>query len=64
LRSLFTLKLLAAFLAKKTDPRSIWINEVKSRRNTNIATVALANKNARIIWALLSKGESYHNAAC
>jgi len=50
--------------AKKTDPRSIWINEVKSRRNTNIATVALANKNARIIWALLSKGESYHNAAC
>ncbi|KAI3488617.1 hypothetical protein L1887_47388 [Cichorium endivia] len=50
--------------AKKTDPRSIWINEVKCRRNTNIATVALANKNARIIWALLSKGERYKNAAC
>ncbi|OWK49378.1 hypothetical protein PSOLE_01940 [Pseudomonas oleovorans subsp. oleovorans] len=29
------------------------------RRNKNIATVALANKNARIIWAILSKGEQY-----
>jgi len=47
--------------AKKTDPRSVWLNELKCRRNMNIATVALANKNARIIWALLSKGESYHS---
>ena len=38
----------------KTDRR-----QVQCRRNTNIATVALANKNARIIWAILSKGESY-----
>lgn len=50
--------------AKKTDPRSVWINELKCRRNINIATVALANKNARIIWALLNKGESYKNTAC
>ena len=50
--------------AQKTDPRSTWINELKCRRNTNIATVALANKNARIIWALLSKDESYNPAAC
>lgn len=50
--------------AKKTDPRSVWINELKCRRNINIATVALANKNARIIWALLNKGESYKATAC
>lgn len=43
----------------KTDRRSLWVQQVQCRRNTNIATVALANKNARIIWAILSKGESY-----
>ena len=30
---------------------------VSERRNRNIATVALANKNARIAWALLSREE-------
>jgi transposase len=43
----------------KTDKRSLWAQQVQCRRNPNIATVALANKNARIIWAILSKGESY-----
>lgn len=43
----------------KTDRRSIWLQQLQCRRNTNIATVALANKNARIIWAILSKGEHY-----
>ncbi len=31
-----------------------WINGVVSRRNQNVAAVALANKNARIVWALLA----------
>ena len=44
---------------EKTDRRSLWVQQVQCCRNTNIATVALANKNARIIWAILSKGESY-----
>jgi transposase len=44
---------------EKTDRRSLWVQQLQCRRNTNIATVALANKNARIIWAILSKGESY-----
>jgi len=30
------------------------------RRNKNIAAVALANKNARTIWALLAKGTTFH----
>ena len=46
----------------KPDRRSKWINQLQARRNTNIATVALANKNARIIWAILSRGESYQPA--
>ena len=41
--------------AKKDDPRSCWIQSLCSRRNKNIAAVALANKNARIVWALLTK---------
>jgi transposase len=37
------------------DPHSRWLQNLCSRRNKNIATVALANNNARIVWALLSK---------
>jgi transposase len=29
------------------------------RRNHNVATVALANKNARIVWALLAQEREY-----
>ena len=47
----------------KTDRRSEWIRALTQRRNKNIATVAVANKQARIIWALLSRGDSYRKAA-
>jgi transposase len=43
----------------KDDPRSRWLQSLCSRRNKNIAAVALANKNARIAWALLSKETDY-----
>lgn len=36
-----------------------WINGVLKRRNKNIATVALANKNARIVWALLAHDREF-----
>lgn len=39
----------------KDDPRSRWLQNLCSRRNKNIAAVALANKNARIVWALLTQ---------
>jgi transposase len=48
--------------AKKTDSRSRWAQALAARRNRNIATVALANKNARIAWAVLCKGEAYRGA--
>ena len=44
---------------KKAEPDS-WLRKLMSRRHTNVATVALANKNARIIWALLAHGRSFH----
>lgn len=47
----------------KIDKRSIWINALIARRNKNIATVAMANKNARIIWSILTRDEGYRAAA-
>jgi transposase len=38
---------------KKTDPLSRWAQSIKERRGWNKASVAMANKNARIIWALM-----------
>lgn len=46
----------------KEDRRSRWAQALATRRNRNIATVALANKNARIAWAVLSKQETYRHA--
>lgn len=43
----------------KTDSLSRWLQSLVARRGKNKAAVALANKNARIIRALLSRGECY-----
>jgi transposase len=37
---------------KKTDPLSLWVTRLVQRRGVHIATVALANKLARIAWAM------------
>jgi poly-gamma-glutamate capsule biosynthesis protein CapA/YwtB (metallophosphatase superfamily) len=36
-----------------------WLARLAARRNPNVAAVALANKNARIAWALLAHGREY-----
>jgi len=41
--------------ANKDDPFSRWVNALRDRRGMNRAIVAVANKNARIIWAVLNK---------
>lgn len=38
-----------------------WLGGVMKRRNKNVAAVALANKNARIVWALLANDRHYHS---
>ena len=43
----------------KTGPTCKWINGIVSRRNSNVAAVALANKNARIVWALLTNDREF-----
>ena len=49
--------------ANKNDPVNQWVNQLQERRGFNRATVAVANKNARIIWAVLRTGEPYRPAA-
>jgi transposase len=48
---------------RKTDARSMWVNELRQRRGYNRATGAVANKNARVIWAAPTNGEPYRSAA-
>jgi transposase len=40
-----------------------WINALRQRRPFNVVVAALANKLARIIWAMLSRGAAYQAAA-
>jgi transposase len=42
--------------------RNVWAGRLKLRRGSNVAAVAIANKNARVMWALLSRGENYRAA--
>jgi len=48
---------------RRRDPRSLAISRLKARRGSNVAAVALANHNARVLWALLKKGEDYRPRA-
>lgn len=45
----------------KTDRLSIWVMRIATTRHPNIAAVALANKTARIVWAMLTKGTDYRH---
>src|SRR3954462_6138516 len=40
-----------------------WVNALLGRRPYNVVVAAVANKLARIAWALLSRGEAYRAAA-
>lgn len=47
---------------KYQDKRNRWVSELDQRRGKNISAVAVANKNVRIAWALLSKNGIYDKA--
>jgi transposase len=46
----------------KTDKLSLWLQALIVRRGFNKAAVALANKNARTLWAMATKNEQYQPA--
>jgi transposase len=46
--------------SKKVD-KSGWLRKIMERRNPNVAAVALANKNARLVWALLANEREFRS---
>lgn len=40
-----------------------WVRSLLERKPARLTTVAVANKTARIAWALLARGESYRAGA-
>lgn len=49
--------------AKKNDPLSRWINRIREERGWNKAVVAMANKMARVGWAILRHNTYYQPAS-
>lgn len=49
-------------LRDKRDKLSCWLRSLIEQRGFNIAAVALANKNARILWSLSTHGTVYNDA--
>jgi len=48
--------------AETKQEKNAWLVDLIWRRNKNIAAVALANKNIRIIWAMMTRGEAFNPA--
>ena len=46
-------------MPKRSDRLSQWACKIKERRGHNIATVALANKLARICWAMAKNNTTF-----
>lgn len=44
---------------KRDDPISLWTHKLREKSGWQKATVALANKNARILRAVMTKGQPF-----
>jgi transposase len=44
---------------KRSDAISRWVLALRERSGWQVAAVALANKNARILWAVMTKGDRF-----
>lgn len=49
----------ARSVLQHTKEPSAWLQEIGKRRSKNVVAVAMANKTARTIWALLARGQKY-----
>lgn len=45
--------------AERNGTKRPWLVQLLARRKAKVAAVALANKNARMIWAMMASGERY-----
>jgi transposase len=46
-------------VAERNAEKYSWVIQLMERRHTNVAAVGLANRNARIVWALLANDRAY-----
>jgi transposase len=44
---------------KRDDPISRWVHGLREKHDWQKAAVALANKNARILWAVMTRGQAF-----
>lgn len=51
------------FMRARPEANEGWMGRLLQCRPVNVAVIAQANKTARIVWALLSKGEDYRRVA-
>jgi transposase len=47
----------------KTAPGAEWVNRLLERRPARLVTVTMANKTARIAWAVLARQKTYRAPA-
>ena len=47
------------WLAKKNPQKHPWLTQLLARRPFKVVAIALANKMARVAWALLARGGTY-----
>ena len=60
LRQLLVIGALAVVrYAVRNGTRRPWLVQLLARRTPKVAAVALANKNARMVWAIMTSGERY-----
>jgi transposase len=45
---------------RRSDPISLWAEALRERVGCQKAAVALANKDARILWAVMTRGEAFN----
>ena len=48
-----------ATLKDKQDRLSVWVRALIERRGYKRAAVALAAKNARVLWVLMARGDTH-----
>ena len=51
------------WFGRKTIPQGTWLARMLARKPRMLVAVALANKMARAIWAMLTRNEDYRNPA-
>jgi transposase len=50
------------FIANRDDPLSRWLKQLSRRKHRNVVGVALANKTARVAWAMVRYDRDYESS--